>query len=289
MTITITPDEFQLFRRLIEEKSGICLGEDKMYLVENRLAGLMARTGCRSFGALYQLTRNRGQRSAVLLEIIDAITTNETSWFRDQRQFDALKSHILPEMTAKLRQGDRQRIDIWSAACATGQEPYSIAMAVADYCDHLREGRELLSRFRILATDISPSAVRQAQCGVYYGPSLRGGLQSHFLRRHFTCVGDDYTVRDHLKNMIEFRTFNLKDAYAGMGPFDLAFLRNVIIYFSDELKKDVYQRVARVLRPDGYLFLGAAESIGSHSQAFVPATVAQTTAYRLKPGLTQGS
>lgn len=261
----IDPKEFRLMRDYIEKNCGIYLSDEKMYLVETRLTTLMVESGCNSFTELHKkASEDRSQ--ALRDKIIDAMTTNETLWFRDTSPFNILQEVLLEEMCQELKQGKRGKIRIWSAACSTGQEPYSIAMIIDEYIR--RHPGISPNQFEILGTDISPTVLFLAKIGRYDHLSISRGLPENYKRQYFTPQGKIWALKDNIKSMITFRKLNLQDSFSLLGKHDIIFCRNVLIYFSDTFKKDILSRMAALLRPDGYLFLGASESIINYTREY---------------------
>lgn len=282
MTKEITREEFALFQTFIEQQCGIHLGSDKAYLVEHRLSRLLGPTGSNSYGDLLRQTKREPVNGRLCSLIVDAITTKETSWFRDAKQFEALGRVILPELWNRVRDGRRAGIRIWSAACSTGQEPYTIAMTAAEFCRTVFREPDCPNLIRITATDISPTALETARRGGYDDPSIKRGLDPDQVQRFFRREGAEWVVKDELKGMIDFRRINLKDSFSGLGGFDVIFLRNVIIYFAEELKRDVLDRAAAILNPGGRLFLGTGETVSGYSRAFEVEEILNVTVFRKK-------
>lgn len=236
------------------------LGDNKHYLVTSRLTRLMNECGIDSFGDLMNRMK---QDNKLRHRIMDAMTTNETSWFRDSYPFDILKEKIYPEFSRqKLTQ-----VRIWSAACSTGQEPYSISMATSEYLQS-RPGSLPMNAVQIVGTDISPSVLGQAREGIYEGVAATRGLSPERKKRFFRQVGESWQIVEDVRNRISFREMNLMQSYAALGKFDIIFCRNVLIYFSAELKRDIMQRMTQLLKPHGYLILGGSESISGYSEDY---------------------
>jgi chemotaxis protein methyltransferase CheR len=267
----ITTTEFKLLRDFIQEHCGICLGEEKAYLIETRLAGLMVQHGCPDFGSFYRLAKN--DPSPQLREkIIDAMTTNETLWFRDSHPFITLKEKLLPPLAEEILAGTRFRIRIWSAACSTGQEPYSLAMVIHEFC---RTHPGILpSHFEILATDISPSVLFLAKAGRYDENAMRRGLPDDMRNRYFHSDGAVWKVNEELKSLVTFRKFNLQDPMDPLGRMDIVFCRYVTIYFAEEFKRRIFQSLGRLLAPSGHLVVSAVESLRGIADQFLPLTYA---------------
>jgi len=274
---TITPNEFKLLRDYIELNCGIALGEEKAYLVETRLASLLVETGCQDFGSFYRLAAH--DTSPTLRDkIVDAMTTNETLWFRDQHPFEILKAKLLPALAEEIRAGTRFRIRIWSAASSTGQEPYSIAMTILEFCKANPGIRP--EHFEILATDISPSALFLAKSGRYDAATLARGLPDYYRETYFEQVGAVWAVKDSVKRMINFKRFNLQDPIDSLGKMDIVFCRYVAIYFSEAFKRQIYSGIARLLAPSGHLIISAVESLRGLVDDFDAQSHANGTYYR---------
>jgi chemotaxis protein methyltransferase CheR len=280
MTEAITANEFKLLRDLIEKWCGIALGSEKAYLIETRLVGLLAQYGCADYGAFYRLAV--GDPTPQLRDkIVDAITTNETLWFRDTHPFLILKERLLPPLAEELLRGARMRIRIWSGASSTGQEAYSIAMTIHEFCAQTPGLRPEM--FEIVGTDISPSALFLAKAGRYDEAALARGLSAERRARFFHPEGAVWAVNDEVKRLANFRKYNLQDPLDALGRFDIAFMRYVTIYFSDPLKRQIYAGVARLLAPGGHLVISAVESLRGISEAFVQLGHAGGTYYRCQP------
>ena len=253
--------EYKLFRDFLGQQCGIVLGENKQYLVKSRLGPLMQRFQLASLSELVTKTLSpfeRQLRSAV----IDAMTTNETLWFRDSYPYELLKKQILPEL-----EKDHRNVKIWSAASSSGQEPYSIAMTGLEY-QQTRPGSFSLG-IQILGTDISNAMLEHCQRGEYDGLALSRGLSPERRSRFFEDSGNGMMrVRDQVRKNVSFRHLNLLDSYTLLGKFDIIFCRNVLIYFSPEVKAKIIRQFAQALNPKGYLFLGASESLSSVNTDF---------------------
>jgi len=282
LDVTITSSEFDLFRRMIEQECGIEIGDDKTYLIESRLSKLLIENDCERYETLY----HKAKLNPVLLnKIIDTITTNETLWFRDSSPYLALEEKIFPEWIQKLRSGARSDIRIWSAACSTGQEPYSISI-MAHETARKGKGSELVKgSLRILASDISTTALALAKNARYDPLSISRGMPEELKRNYFEESGRVFCLKDDIKKMIDFQQVNLFKSFSHLGQFDLIMLRNVAIYFSKEFKIDLFKRLAQSLKPDGYLFLGASESLFGYSEDFERLQHGSAQFYKVKPGV----
>ena len=280
-TLAITPPEYQAFHAFLEEACGITLGADKYYLVSSRLGRLMTEQGIPTLGVLVAQLAS-GRNLDLRARVIDAMTTNETLWFRDTTPYDALTRHILPE----LAQIPGRPLRFWSAACSSGQEPYSISMVVQEYV--LSKPGQLPWGVQIVGTDISSTMLKEANAGIYDSMSLARGVSPERRQRFFTPLGDKWQLKPEIRGRASFKELNLKQNYAALGKFDVIFCRNVLIYFSAELKRDILSRLAQALNPGGYLILGSSEAISSLSDAFDMVHYASGVVYRLKGGKTGG-
>lgn len=260
----ITPQEFDLIRSFVHEHSGILINAGKEYLVENRLTTLMVQNGCDDFIQLHK--KLMADTGPLRTKVIDAMTTNETLWFRDDSFFAALSGGVAPFL---LKKAQRQpTVRIWSAACSTGQEPYSVAMLLEDGIRRLGLPATLLGKFSILATDISPSAIFMATSGRYSQLAISRGMRQEFLDRYFIKQGMAFEINPEIKKLVTFKQFNLKDDFSQHGVFDFVLCRNVLIYFSDELKKDIYGKINKGLAPEGLMAIGASESPRGYTTSF---------------------
>lgn len=274
--VQLSKDEFTLMRDLIFKLSGISIQADRGYLIESRLAGLVREMGCSSFEALHNKAASDSQLQQ---RIVDCITINETYWFRDRHPFALLREKLLPAYAKECREGKRENVRIWSAACSTGQEPYSIAMLVLEV---LRQHPTLTNkRWEVLATDISLANLRQAEGGRYERIAIKRGLPQEYLDRHFKEDGRCWVLSDEVKSVVAFKQLNLMEKSYPFGRFDLIFCRNVAIYFSAEVKGALLNRLGASLRPEGILILGSCESIMGYSDRFEVARDDGATFYRL--------
>lgn len=273
--LEISAGDYDRFCRYLESASGITLGANKGYLVRSRLSRIMEEVGAPTLGSLLNLLE-RSSSASLKVRVIDAMTTNETLWFRDEYPFEILKDTIFPEIG-----GPRGLpIRIWSAASSSGQEAYSISMMVSEY-QQARPGT-LTAGVQILGTDIAPSVLRQAREGVYDELEVNRGLSAERRSRFFTREGAKLRVRDELKARVEFRECNLLQSFSMLGPFDVVFCRNVLIYFSNDNKRDILARIAKTMKSKGYLFLGGSEPLASYSQGFDMIRCPRGVVYRLR-------
>jgi chemotaxis protein methyltransferase CheR len=257
----VTPTEYEYLRKFLKDNSGLDLSADKQNLIESRLAPVARREGFSSVAAL--LTALRTKRDEKLMAMVtDAMTTNETFFFRDKLPFDQFKSDVLPAL-AKTRSGSD--VKIWCAACSTGQEPYSLAM-IMDEC----AGQFPRLKLDITATDISLRCLEKAQAGLYTQFEVQRGLPITTMVKYFEKVDEMWRISPKIRSAVRFRAFNLLDDLRGMGRQDVIYCRNVLIYFDLETKKRVLEQMAGLLADDGYLFLGAAETVLGITDAFKP-------------------
>lgn len=252
--------EFGQFRDFLEKTSGIDLPANKSYLVATRLRKIMLDQGVASLAELVGLIRG-SRTNGLRNQVIDAMTTNETFWFRDNYPFEYFKSILLP----KLASGST-KIRVWCAACSSGQEPYSLAMIIDEF---LNSGKARNCQIEIVATDLSDKMLERCKTGIYDQIELTRGLPKSQLVKYFDNIDKDkWQLKDSLRRKVSFQKLNLKDAYTSMGKFDIIFCRNVLIYFSADLKSDIIKRLQRQLQNEGTLFLGASEGLGESSQLF---------------------
>ncbi len=276
MSTGISTADFTFIADLVRTEAAIVVEPAKAYMVEARLAPVARRHGLGDVSALVARLRGANGHAAPLrAEVVESITNNETYFFRDGKPFAALERHILPELIAK--RAARRQISVWSAACSSGQEPYSIAML-------LRSGFPQLAGWnvRIIASDVSAAMLARAAQGIYSDMEVGRGLPPQLLKRYFTEVTGGWQLKPEVRSMVELRTLNLARPWTPLPRIDVLFLRNVLLYFDDETRRQVLARVAAVLQPDGYLFLGNAETTLNVSDDFERVRVGPAVAYRLK-------
>lgn len=277
MNTAITRDEMPVWSRYIKEITGIHLDDSKGYLVETRLGNLLSETGAATFSELFYKVQSDSS-SKLRGKIIEAITTNETSFFRDTSPFELLRNKLIPDLVDRRnRNGQRTPIRIWSAACSTGQEAYSAAIL-------LKEVLGDLSRYdiRILGTDISNKVVAQASYGEYNRIEMERGLPPETLSRHFIISGDRWKVRDEIRAMATFRTMNLLEPFSFPSPFDIVFCRNVAIYFTEVDRSRLFRNLARCMAKDGCLIIGSTESISGLCPELEPKRYLRSVFYQWK-------
>jgi chemotaxis protein methyltransferase CheR len=257
----MTPLDYEYLRKLLKDRSGLMLSADKQYLVESRLNPVTRKHGLTSLGEL--VAKIKGGNEDLTVDVVEAMTTNESFFFRDKIPFEHFRDAIMPHlMTARARE---RRIRIWCAAASTGQEPYSLAMMLKEMKDKLGGWR-----VEILGTDISVDVLEKAKAGVYSQFEVQRGLPIQMLVKYFTQAGDTWQIAPDIRAMVQYRQHNLLAEFAGFGRFDVVFCRNVLIYFDQATKSSVLNRIARQLDPDSYLVLGAAETVVGLSDAFKP-------------------
>jgi chemotaxis protein methyltransferase CheR len=258
----VTPLEFDYLRRLLKERSGLVLSPDKQYLVESRLMPVARRIGVDNLSTLVHNLK-RQDAEPLIVDVVEAMMTNETFFFRDRIPFDHLRDTIVPAlMQARATQ---KRMRIWCAAASSGQEPYSLAMVLKDMSASLAGWR-----IDILATDLSAEVLEKAKAGLYSQFEVQRGLPIQLLIKHFTQVGDCWQLSPEIRSMVQFRPFNLLNDFGPLGTFDVVFCRNVLIYFDQDMKVVVLDRLARQIERDGYLVLGAAETVVGLTEQFKP-------------------
>lgn len=272
--MSITEYDFRYISDLVRARSAIVLEPGKEYLVESRLIPLARAEGLPDLAAVVQ--RLQSMRDPTLaVKVVEAMTTNETSWFRDHHPFDLFTQTILPALgTARAA---TKQLDVWCAAASSGQEPYSLAMLLQDW---------LLARpgwkAQITATDINEDILRKARSGRYSQLEINRGLPAAMLVRHFDRAGTEWQLKESVRRMVDYRQMNLAVAFPPMRQYDVVFCRNVLIYFDLPMKREILQRIKRVLKPDGYLFLGGAETTLNLDDSFARVQVDRGTCYQLR-------
>jgi chemotaxis protein methyltransferase CheR len=256
----VTPLDYEFLRKLLKERSGLDLSSDKQYLVESRLIPLARKAGLPGITELVQ--KIKAGAEALTSDVVEAMTTNETFFFRDKIPFDHLRETILPQLVQA--RASRHTLRIWCAASSTGQEPYSIAMCVKEFV--------ALAGWRveIVATDLSQEVLEKSRAGIYSQFEVQRGLPIQMLVKYFSQVGELWQLNADIRAMVQHRQLNLLHDFSHLGTFDVIFCRNVLIYFDQDTKAGIFERLARVIEPDGLLTLGAAESVVGISEAFKP-------------------
>ena len=279
--IKIKPDEIQLFSKYIHDICGIHIEAYKAYLLETRLGKLLEAENCQSFSEFYQKVKADSSKT-LEKQIIDAITTNETLFFRDNSPFELLKFKILPEVidqrTSKIPNSSTPiPIRIWSSACSTGQEVFSIAIVLKELLNNSTR-----YNVKLLGTDLSDNAIRQASYGTYNKFEIERGLPRERLRRYFVPNGAGWKIKDEIRSMATFRRLNLMNPFVSLGKFDIIFCRNVAIYFTLEDRKKLFNKIADALEPGGYLIIGSTESLTGVCPRLVPKRHLKSIFYQVR-------
>ena len=274
----LRPGELPMLRQMVLQLAGVSLDDTKGYLIETRLGPIAEKAGCANFNELYFKLRY-GAEPALTQQVVDAITTHETIFFRDGAPFEALQFKLLPEVIdARERMGQPKKLRIWSAACSTGQEPYSIGMILHEVLGDLR-GWDI----QILGTDISKSTLEAAERAIFPDHEMARTSRPQLMSKYFEKTPQGSRVVESVRRLVTFRQLNLLTPLFGIGPFDLVFLRNVLIYFEAATRRDIVQRVAGTLLPHGWLVVGASENLLDAGPQFVPQTHCRATVYQ--PGV----
>jgi chemotaxis protein methyltransferase CheR len=256
--------EYDYLRKLLKDRSGLVLSSDKQYLLESRLLPIVRRLDLGSLGGLVAKLRAPGAEQLVV-QVVEAMTTNESFFYRDKVPFDNFSEGIMPALIAA--RANQRRIRIWCAAASTGQEPYSLAMCVKEL------GAKLAGwRVEIIGTDLSLEVLEKATAGVYSQFEVQRGLPVQLLIKYFIQQGDTWQISPEIRAMVQYRPFNLLNDFTALGNFDVVFCRNVLICFDQQTKIDILHRTAKLMPPDGYLVLGAAETVVGLTEAFKPLT-----------------
>jgi chemotaxis protein methyltransferase CheR len=257
----VTPSEYEFLRGMLRDHSGLDLSGDKQYLIESRLLPLLRKTGLLGIGELVQ--KLKGGSASLTTQVVEAMTTNETFFFRDKIPFDHFRATIMPDLL-RARAG-RKSIRIWCAAGSTGQEPYSLAIC-------LKEMSAALAGWRveILATDLSQDVLEKSRSGIYSQFEVQRGLPIQMLVKYFHQLGELWQINSEIRAMVQHRQLNLLHDFSQLGIFDVIFCRNVLIYFDQDTKIGIFNRLAKAMEPDGFLALGAAETVVGLTDALKP-------------------
>jgi len=262
----MTPAEFEFVSQMLKRRSGLVLNSDKLYLLESRLGPVARKHSLAGLPAI--AAKLKAGDEALARDVTEAMTTNESFFFRDKTPFDHFEKLMLPAML-KARAGSK-RLRIWCAAASTGQEPFSLAML-------LKEKQALVKDWRIdiLGTDLSSEVLTRAKSGLYSQFEVQRGLPVQLMVKYFAKERDQWRIKDDIRSMVEYRQMNLLDSFVGLGTFDIIYCRNVLIYFDEATKRGILERMAQLLPDDGYLLLGAAETVVGITNAFSPLEGAQ--------------
>ena len=272
--MALKQNDFDYIVQLVRDRAAIILEPGKEYLVESRLLPVMRDAGCASLSELVTRLRAR-PNSAIYQKIIEAMTTNETSFFRDLHPFEALKAVVVPDLMSK--RGGERTLHMWCAAASSGQEPYTVMMLLRERFPALRNWT-----LRFVASDISEEMIERARSGRYSQFEISRGMPPSLLGKYFQRQGTEWQIIEDIRRQIEFRQINLADAWPSLPPMDIIFMRNVLIYFDLKMKKTIFGKVRRLLRPDGYLFLGAAETTLNLDDGFERVQVEKAGCHRLR-------
>jgi chemotaxis protein methyltransferase CheR len=283
----MTQEDYKSITRYVFDICGIVLGDDKQYLVEQRLSPVLPDLGCTSFSDLASKLNIGGINFLIREKILNAMTTNETSFFRDEHPYVAFKEKIMPDMIERVK-ARRERtwtrrgaqVSMWSVAASTGQEPYSMAMIIADTVNMKGMGLVFMEDFGILGTDISSKVLSKAMEGKYGPLEVARGLTQDMRNRHFVKDGEFYVINDKIRKIVDFKAFNIQDPFTQIGSFDVIFCRNILIYFSDDAKRKILSQFYQILAPGGYLLLGSAENMYNLNNDFTTERYGATTIYR---------
>jgi chemotaxis protein methyltransferase CheR len=274
--LALTIADFDLVRTMVRQRSGIVLDEGKAYLLEARLSGLAVREGFASVERL--LASFRTERSNGLeTRVVEVMTTNETSFFRDIQPFEALRQVVLPDLLE--RRAREKRLSIWCAASSSGQEPYSLAMLLHEHFPNI----VATWKMQIIASDLSTEVLDRARSGLYSQVEVNRGLPARLLVKFFEQRGLQWQLKDDIRRMVALKQLNLVESWPPLPPPDIVMLRNVLIYFDVEMKKTILGKIRRLLRPDGYLFLGGAETTMNLDDGFERVSFNRGGCYRLRP------
>ncbi|MCX5660790.1 MAG: protein-glutamate O-methyltransferase CheR [Planctomycetota bacterium] len=272
--MTIAADDFEYVRVLVRTKAGIVIEPGKEYMVDARLGPIVRREKLESIAALVARLRTN-IADPLHRQVVEAMTTNETSFFRDLHPFEALRKTVLPALCAKRAAG--KSLSIWCGASSTGQEPYTIAMTLREFLPAIDEWS-----LSFIATDLSSEMVARSKAGAYNQIEVNRGLPATLMVKYFEKQGLGWQIKEPLRRMIDFREMNLTKPWPTFPKFDIVFMRNVLIYFDVDTKKEIFRRLRSVLKPDGYLFLGGAETTMGLDDAFERAPIEKSGCYVMK-------
>ena len=273
--MSINTEDFEVIRNFLRENSGISLQDGKEYLVEGRLSSVLASEGFTDFAELTRSLRDNDS-GTLRKKVLEAMTTNETSFFRDRHPFETLRTGVLPELLIKRQ--EQKKLEIWCAACSSGQEPYSLAMLILDKFPQIKDWN-----IKIIASDISEEMLERSREGLYSQFEVSRGLPGHYVPKFFQRFGSKWEVKQELKEMMEFKLINLTGNLTGIPPVDILFIRNVLIYFEENTKKEILTKIKGLLKPDGYLFLGSGEHVVCLDDLFEQTEYSTSSCFRLRP------
>jgi chemotaxis protein methyltransferase CheR len=287
MSSVMSNEDYKIITKYVFDICGIVISDDKQYLIEQRLTSILSEFGCDTFSDLAKKL-NGGMANFLTREkMLNAITTNETSFFRDEHPYVTFREKIMPDMMECVRQRKERawqrrgpKVNMWSVAASTGQEPYSMAMIIADVISNKGMGLVSMEDFGILGTDISSKVLSKAIDGKYGSLEVARGLTSEMRKKFFLQEGDYFIINDKVRKIVNFKAFNVQDSFTQIGSFDVIFCRNILIYFTDDAKRKILSQLFQVLAPGGYLLLGSAENMYNLNNDFETERYGATTIYR---------
>jgi chemotaxis protein methyltransferase CheR len=279
--------DYEIITGYVFDVCGIVLGDDKQYLVEQRLTSVLSELGLSTFSELAERLSTGATNFLLREKVLNAMTTNETSFFRDEHPYVAFREKIMSDMMELVRERKERawqrrgpKVSMWSVAASTGQEPYSMAMIIADIVSMKGMGLTSMEDFGILGTDISSKVLAKAIEGKYGPLEVTRGLTSDMRNKYFVKDGEYYSIKDVIRNIVEFKAFNIQNSFTQIGSFDVIFCRNILIYFTDDAKRKILSQLYQILAPNGYLLLGSAENMYNLNNDFVTERHGTTTLYR---------
>jgi chemotaxis protein methyltransferase CheR len=270
----ISGNDFEYLTSIIRQDSAIVLEKGKEYLIESRLAPVVKEHGLESLEQLVAKLKNPGS-TFLRAEVVEALTTNETSFFRDIEPFEVLKSTLIPELIQKRK--DKKQLSLWCAASSTGQEPYTVAMLIREHFPQLNDWK-----ITFIATDLSKEVLEKARSGVFSQMEVNRGLPVTYLVKYFEKIGSDFRIKESIRKMVRFEELNLIKPFTIIPEVDLVMIRNVLIYFDVQVKREILGKIRKVLRSDGYLILGAAETTLNLDEKFERRAVGKSSCYHQK-------
>lgn len=256
----MTPVEYDYLRTFLKTRSGLVLSDEKQYLIESRLLPVARKNGLASISALVVKLKEPGSQM-IAEAVVEAMTTNESFFFRDKLPFEHFTQTMMPAMLAN--RAREKKLRIWCAAASTGQEPYSLAMCLKEM-----ESKIAGWRIEILGTDLSNEVLSKAKAGIYSQFEVQRGLPINHLLKFFTQQGDIWQIGSDIRSMVQYRKLNLLEPFTTLGQFDIVFCRNVLIYFDNQTKVDIMARIQKTMPDDGFLVLGAAETVVGLTDVF---------------------
>lgn len=258
----MTPADYQFLKEFLKTRSGLVLNDEKQYLIESRLLPVVRENGLDSISNLVSALK-RPDAKVLETAVVEAMTTNESFFFRDKTPFDNFRQVMLPELIKS--RASRRKLRIWCAAASTGQEPYSLGMCLDEFAGQLAGWR-----IEIIGTDLSNDVLEKAKAGIYSQFEVQRGLPVQMLLKYFTQTGELWQISNELRSKVQWKQLNLLESFSHLGEFDIVFCRNVLIYFDQETKTDVLNRIAKQMSGDGYMVLGAAETVVGLTSSFAP-------------------